>query len=140
MDDEKNDEIDKVINQWWDLNLKLRLLTSSLYPEDKEYIIDVQKLKEDFENIPNNLDALKKIYFEMEKINHPYANEILEEIIENYALITMAEIEKKLYNFLIQNPLITIEKLNNKLKKELEWNDKIIIFPSFKIVNFDKNV
>ncbi|MFH7836087.1 MAG: hypothetical protein QXL51_05780, partial [Candidatus Aenigmatarchaeota archaeon] len=79
------DEIDKVINQWWDLNLQLRLLTSSLYPEDKEYIIDMKKLKEDFENIPNNLYILKKIYFEMEKINHPYTDKILEEIIEKYA-------------------------------------------------------
>ena len=127
----KGEEIDGIIKNWWTLNLNLRIKTDLEGADEKEFIIDLKKFKEDYENRISNdmITELNNLYKEYK--NEEILNQIQEKLNEKI----IAEAEYELFKIITQDPENVLNKLNEKLKKELEWDTEIKKFPKFQIIN-----
>ena len=127
----KEKDIDGIIENWWALNLNLRIRTDLEGADEKEFIIDLKKFKEDYENRISNdmITELNNLYKEYK--NEEILNQIQEKLNEKI----IAEAEYELFKIITQDPENVLNKLNEKLKKELEWDTEIKVFPKFKIIN-----
>jgi hypothetical protein len=46
-----DEELDIIIDEWWNQNLKLRIMTDINGADEKDFIIDSRLLEEEYENI-----------------------------------------------------------------------------------------
>jgi replicative DNA helicase Mcm len=121
-----DDELNDIIAEWWNWNLKLRIMTDIDGADEKDFIIDLRLLEEEYENINRSWKDLYEFY-KKEK------NE--EGIIDVFDKKNRAEAGYRLINAFYDCPEKTLEKLNEKLKSELEWDTEIKKFPKFQVIN-----
>ncbi|MGC9124180.1 MAG: ATP-binding protein [Thermoplasmata archaeon] len=121
-----DEELDIIIDEWWNQNLKLRIMTDINGADEKDFIIDSRLLEEEYENINRTWKDLYEIY-KKEK------NE--EGIIDVLDKKNRAEAGYRLLNAFYEDPEKTLEKLNERLHKEVEWDTEIRVFPKFKVKN-----
>jgi len=130
----RDEEIEGIVNNFWDMNLKFRKLSISDGADEKEWIIDLKKLENEYEDAQRQdlegLVILANEYKDTDKFNKIF--EVIQKISEQRAV---AKTEHELYKAMIEQPNITLQKLNERLKKEVEWDDKLTKFPEFKIIN-----
>ncbi|MGC8692606.1 MAG: hypothetical protein ACP5RZ_06315, partial [Thermoplasmata archaeon] len=73
-----DEEINGIIENWWTLNLKLRIKTDLEGADEKVFIIDLEKFREDYEN-----RISKDMIIELNNLYKEYKNEeILNQIQE----------------------------------------------------------
>jgi len=130
----KDEEIEGIVNNFWDMNLKFRTWSVLDGADEREWILDLKKLEDDYEDAQRqDLEGLVRLANEykgtakFEKIF-----ELIQKISEQRAV---AKTEHELYNAMITQPEITLQKLNERLKKEVEWDDELTKIPEFKIMN-----
>ncbi|MGC8620244.1 MAG: hypothetical protein ACP5LA_07095, partial [Thermoplasmata archaeon] len=107
-----DEELDIIIDEWWNQNLKLRIMTDIDGADEKDFIIDLRLLEEEYENINRSWKDLYEFY-KKEK------NE--EGIIDVFDKKNRAEAGYRLINAFYDCPEKTLEKLNERLHKEVEW-------------------
>ncbi|MFP3255668.1 MAG: minichromosome maintenance protein MCM [Thermoplasmata archaeon] len=87
-------EIEEIIEDFWEQNLKFRIWSSLYGADEKNWVLDLKTLQTDYDNIG-----------------------------------------LRLYEAILEDPEFTIQKINEKLQKEIEWDNEIKKVPQFKIMN-----
>jgi len=90
----KDEEIEGIVNNFWEQNLKFRIWSSLDGADERDWVLDLKTLQTDYDNIG-----------------------------------------LRLYEAILKDTELTIRKLNEKLQKEIEWDNEIKKAPQFKIMN-----
>jgi len=90
----KDEEIEGIVNNFWEQNLKFRIWSSLNGADERVLVLDIKSLQTDYDNIG-----------------------------------------LRLYEVILKDTEFTILKLNEKLQKEIEWDNEIKKAPQFKIMN-----
>jgi len=128
-----NNEIDAIVNEFWDMHLELRKRSDLEGADEKEWILDLKKFEENYEIQKQNINALNDLA--KQYIGTDKYNEIFDRIIKTGTDLATAKSEYNLYDAIIKMPELTLQKLNEKLQKEVEWDKDIQKPPEFKIIN-----
>jgi len=125
------DEIEAIVNEFWDMHLQYRAWSDIDGSDEREWVLDLKKLENNSE--AQDIESLVELAKEYEGTDK--YDEIIDLIIKTGGDQAVAKSEHELYQAIIQNTEFTLQKLNERLKKEIEWDDELTKIPEFKIIN-----
>jgi len=126
------DEIEAIVNEFWDLHSKYKIWSIIEGSDERELILDLKKFENNY-NESQNIESMIELAKEYQGTDK--YDEIIDLIVKVGGDQAIAKSEHELYQAIIENPEFTLQKLNERLEKELEWNDELTEYPKFKIIN-----
>jgi replicative DNA helicase Mcm len=130
------EEIEAIVNQFWEMHLKYRIWNTRDGSDEREWILDLKKFENDYyETQKQDLEDLIKLAKEYQNTDPNKFNETFDLIVKIGGEQAIAKSEYELYQAIIEEPKFTLQKLNERLKKEVEWDDELTKIPEFKIIN-----
>ncbi|MFP3257205.1 MAG: minichromosome maintenance protein MCM [Candidatus Nanopusillus acidilobi] len=126
-----NDEIEAIVNEFWEKHLQYKIWSGLDGADEREWVLDLKK----FENNSNSEDFEGLINIAKEYQGTDKYDEVIDLIVKTGETQAIAKSEQDLYDALIDNPEFTLQKLNERLDKETEWNKELTKTPEFKIIN-----
>jgi len=128
------EEIEAIVNEFWEMHLKYRIWSTLDGSDEREWILDLKKFENDYyESQKQDLEGLVKLAKEYQGTDK--FEEIFDLIVKIGGERAVAKSEYELYQAIIEQPEFTLQKLNERLKKEVEWDDELTRIPEFKIMN-----
>ena len=122
------EEIEAIVNEFWEMHLKYRIWSTLDGSDEREWILDLKKFENDYyESQKQDLEGLVKLAKEYQGTDK--FEEIFDLIVKIGRERAVAKSEYELYQAIIEQPEFTLQKLNERLKKEVEWDDELTRIP-----------
>jgi replicative DNA helicase Mcm len=131
-----NDEIEAIVNEFWDLHSKYRIWSTTEGLNERDWTLDLKKFENNYYE-SQNIESLVNVAKEYQGTDK--YDEVIDLIVKAGGDYAVVKSEYEIYEAIIDNPEFTLQKLNEKLKNEIESNKELIELheeiPKFKIIN-----